>query len=112
MKKTQITLLFVMTWVVGIIQAQDSTHVITSAMCNSCKFRLETRLGKIKGIQKAELDVSSKNLLVFYDRKLISPQVIEAKVTEIGYDANGRPAKKSAYKRLPACCRKDYQGTH
>lgn len=94
------------------IYAQDTVLITTSAMCESCKNRLESRLNKVKGIQKAVLDVDTKQLSVTFDGKLISKDAIEVKVTEIGYDANGKQAKKSAYKRLPACCRKDYQGTH
>ncbi len=92
--------------------ASDTLIIKTSAQCESCKNRLESRLKKIHGIFSANLVIESKELSVVFDKALISPQDIETKVTEIGYDANGKEAKKAAYKRLPACCRKDYKGSH
>lgn len=94
------------------IQAQDTAKIKTSAMCESCKNRLESRLGKLAGISSVHLDIASKMLTVIYDPKDLNQEKLEEKITEIGYDANTKIAKKSAYKRLPACCRKDYQGTH
>lgn len=92
--------------------ASDSLVIVTSAQCESCKNRIETRLSKVKGILFSNLIIEKKELIVHYDKMIISPLEIEIKVTEIGYDANGKEAKKAAYKRLPACCRKDYKGTH
>jgi len=94
------------------LNAQDTVKINTSAQCESCKKRLESKLSKIKGISNVDLDVDSKVLTVIYDKKMITSNNIEDKVTEIGYDANNKPAKKAAYKRLPACCRKDYKGSH
>lgn len=93
-------------------QAQDTAVIKTSAMCNSCKNRLEARLEKVKGILSTNLEVESKLLTVIYDKSIIQLGIIEDKITEIGYDANKKMAKKAAYKRLPACCRKDYVGSH
>lgn len=93
-------------------RAGDTLSVKTSAQCESCKNRLETRLKKIKGIEAVSLNVENKLLTVVYASSIISKDAIEVKVTEIGYDANDLPAKKGAYKRLPQCCRKDYQGSH
>lgn len=94
------------------LYGSDTTRIRTSAQCESCENRIESRLRKVKGIQSADLHVESKVLTVVYNPSIISSAIIEDKVTEIGYDANGKPAKKAAYKRLPACCRKDYQGSH
>jgi periplasmic mercuric ion binding protein len=92
--------------------AQDTSRIKTSAMCHSCKNRIESRLAKQKGILSSDLDIESKLLTVVYTKSEWSLEKLEEKITEIGYDANGKPAKKAAYKRLPACCRKDYQGSH
>ena len=99
--------------IIGIhLKSQDTVRIFTSAQCESCKNRLESRLVKQKGVQSVDLDISSKVLTIIYQSSTISKEALEEKVTEIGYEANGRPAKKAAYKRLPLCCRKDYQGAH
>jgi periplasmic mercuric ion binding protein len=92
--------------------ALDTLVVQTSAQCEMCKARLENRIRKIAGIESATLNLSNKEFHIVYDKSLISPENIEIKITEIGYDANQKLAKKAAYKRLPACCRVDYQGEH
>ncbi len=90
----------------------DTTYIETSAQCYSCKYRIESRLHKVKGIISSMLNVDTKRLMVIYDKSIITVETIVTKVTEIGYDANGNPAKPAAYKRLPKCCRKDYKGSH
>ena len=92
--------------------ALDTLVVQASAQCEMCKARLENRMRKIAGIESATLNLSNKQFHIVYDKSLISRENIETKITEIGYDANQKPAKKAAYKRLPACCRVDYQGEH
>lgn len=92
--------------------AQDTTVIKTSAMCNSCKNRIESRLTKVKGLISFNLDVDKKLLTVVYDTSFIQIAAIEEEITKLGYDANLKTAKKAAYKRLPACCRKDYVGSH
>jgi len=94
------------------VLASDSLIVQTSAQCEMCKIRLEKRIKKINGILSADLNLGSKEFHIVYDSALISRDNIEIKITEIGYDANQKPAKKAAYKRLPACCRVDYKGEH
>ncbi len=94
------------------IFAQDTVTIKTSAMCNSCKNRIESRLTKVKGIINSELNVDSKLLTIIYDKAAIHIDAIEEEITKMGYDANLKTAKKAAYKRLPVCCRKDYKGSH
>lgn len=94
------------------IIAQDTAFIKTSAMCNSCKNRIESRMNKAKGIFNSDLNVDTKLLTIIYDKSIWTLATLEEKITEIGYDANTKIAKKAAYKRLPACCRKDYVGSH
>jgi copper chaperone CopZ len=108
--KMYLLFLFLMMSLVTV--ANDTTVIKTSAQCNSCKKRIETRLAKVKGIVSSSLHVETKELTVIYNKTDINLREIETKISEIGYDANGLEAKKAAYKRLPACCRKDYQGAH
>lgn len=77
----------------------------TSAECNECKERLETKLNYTKGIRFAELDVPSKKLTVEYKTKTISLTEIKTIISELGYDADELKANSDAYKALPECCK-------
>lgn len=110
--KVKILLLFTVLFISKSSVASDTVVIKTSAQCNSCKMRLESRMLNLKGVLSSHLNIESKELMVVYDKELVAIPEIESKVTEIGYDANYKAAKKAAYKRLPACCRKDYIGKH
>ena len=110
--KFKILILFTVLVISKTSVASDTVIIKTSAQCNSCKIRLESRMVNLKGVLSSNLNIESKELIVVYDKELVSTPEIENKVTEIGYDANNKVAKKAAYKRLPACCRKDYKGKH
>lgn len=94
------------------VSASDSAQIITSAQCSMCKNKVEKRLRKIKGIESVELNMDSKILHIIFDEKSIDLSKIEKLINQIGYDANDKPAIPSAYKRLPACCRKGSQANH
>lgn len=94
------------------IYSQDTLNILTSAQCESCKNRLESRMNKFKGVISSNLHIESKVFTVVIDTSLTNLNLVVQKVNDIGYDANGKQATKSAYKRLPECCRKEYKGTH
>ncbi|HMR43159.1 MAG TPA: heavy metal-associated domain-containing protein [Saprospiraceae bacterium] len=81
--------------------------ISTSAQCGMCKSAIEAGLGKVTGIRKAHLDVTTKKLKVTYDSKVIAPAEIRGRVAALGYDADDVPAEAAAYQNLPACCKKD-----
>ena len=78
----------------------------TSAQCEMCKDRIEKAMLKTKGILKAEVNESSKELTVAYDPKLIDEDKIKKAVSKVGYDAGDVKANPGAYKKLPKCCKK------
>ena len=76
----------------------------TSAECDMCKKRIEKEVSLMKGVKKAELDLTTKVLTVEYNPKKTSPEKIRQRISEIGYDADEVKANNRATKELPHCC--------
>jgi periplasmic mercuric ion binding protein len=85
----------------------ETLKIKTSAVCDMCKSRLEQGLAYEKGIKDVSLDVDTKVLTVNYAVGKTTPDEIRKKVSMLGYDADNVPADKTAYSKLPACCKKD-----
>jgi periplasmic mercuric ion binding protein len=90
------------------VSAQDTTSVKikTSAMCGSCKNRIEKKLKNETGVVSAVLDVDTKIATVVYKPSLTTPDKIRKAISSVGYDADNVAADPEAYKKLPACCQK------
>jgi copper chaperone CopZ len=72
--------------------------------CEMCKHRIESSIKNLPGIWSSYWDVSSKTLLVTYDRSKIKPSTIEKLVSEQGHDINLVSTSMDAYNKLPECC--------
>ncbi len=79
----------------------------TSAVCNMCKESIEKGLIYEKGIKDVTLDVDSKIATVKYRSDKTTPEIIKKFIASLGYDADEIPADKTAYQKLPSCCKKD-----
>ena len=95
----------------GIAEDKKATtsevKIKTSAVCEMCKSRIEKGLSKVAGIAKSDLEVKTKMVTVNYDPAKITPDDIRAAITKLGYDADDKQASKTAYDKLPKCCKKD-----
>ena len=69
-----------------------------------CKKRIEAEVGKMKGVKKATLDLTTKELTVEYNPKKTSPDKIRKVISDIGYDADEVKANNRSQKNLPHCC--------
>ena len=88
-------------------QAESKTAVVkikTSAECDMCKKRIENGIGVMKGVKKAELDLTTKVLTVEYNPKKISPDKIRTAISNLGYDADDIKANNRSQQNLPHCC--------
>jgi len=72
--------------------------------CEMCKYRIESSLKNQPGIWSSYWDVSSKTLIVTYDRSKIKPAMIEKLVSAEGHDINSVKASTEIYYKLPDCC--------
>ena len=90
----------------GILNAQDTLLIKTSAQCGSCKKLIEHDMKFEKGVESASLHVKSQMLTVVYDPEKTTPEKLRLAVTKIGYDADEMPADPKAYNKLNDCCKK------
>lgn len=93
----------------NVSQAEDKTSEVkikTSAVCDMCKTRIEKGLGKVSGVTKSDLDVDTKYVTVNFNPAKVTADEIKTAITKLGYDADDKPASKTAYDKLPKCCKK------
>ncbi len=79
----------------------------TSAQCEDCKERIESKLNYTKGIKYAELNLENKKVEVKFDSTKIQLDEIKTIINEIGYDADDFKASTENIEELPKCCQPD-----
>ncbi len=84
----------------------------TSAVCDGCKFRLESNVKKIDGVKSAVLNLGNKQMKVQFDNSLTNIEAIRQVISATGYDADDVKADPAALEKLPACCKPGYKGKH
>ena len=87
----------------------ETIKIKTSAICGSCKTRIEKGLSEAKGIKEAKLDLETKIVTVKYSPSATSPVEIRKAVSMLGYDADEVKADPKAYAKLPQCCKEESQ---
>jgi len=88
--------------------SKKQTAVIqTSAICESCKTRIETNLLEMKGVISADLNLTDKKVTVIYNPTKTSIDDIRKKISSIGYDADDVKRDETAFKNLPSCCKNE-----
>jgi cation transport ATPase len=85
----------------------DTIQIKTSAVCGMCKDRIEGTMAYEKGVKSSVLDVDTKVVTIVYNPSKTTPDKLRTTLSKLGYDADNVPAVKSAYDKLPACCKKD-----
>lgn len=89
-------------------QKKQSNEVITiqtTAECEQCKDRIESKLNFTKGIKYAQVDLETKKVKVKFNQQLIKKEEILQLLSKLGYDADELKADPAAYEALPACCK-------
>ena len=115
MKSIQLTLLALVGFVFSsLAQAKvvDKATISTpSIQCEMCKKKIETYLMRQNGIKAVKVDLKKKVVGVQWITDRTNIEEIKTMIANIGYDADDVAAEESAYKRLPACCKKPAEGT-
>lgn len=91
-------------------QTGDKTaelNIKSSVVCGMCKERVEAELIFEKGVKEVTVDLAKKEVKVEYNANKTTPEQIRTALSTIGYDADDVAADPKAYKKLPACCKKD-----
>jgi copper chaperone CopZ len=79
-------------------------QIQTSAQCDDCKERIETKLNYEKGVVYSELDLDTKKVEVKFNQKQTSEEQIRKAIAAIGYHADDVKADVTAQSALPECC--------
>jgi len=89
-----------------------TVSIKTSAVCESCKKRIEKAVLAVEGVEKASLNLGNKEIKVKYDPAKTSPEKIRSAVSGTGYDADDVKKNEQAYTKLPHCCQKTGECKH
>jgi copper chaperone CopZ len=66
----------------------DEIKIKTSSHCDMCKGKIEKGLLKVKGVEKADLNLETKVVTVNFDAKKTNPDALLKKVEKLGYTAS------------------------
>ncbi len=86
-------------------QKVATVTILTSAVCEDCKERIEKELNYTKGVVYSELDVATKLVTIKYKSKLITEQGLKQVISDLGYDAGDLKRNDVAFEKLPTCCK-------
>jgi copper chaperone CopZ len=84
---TAVSLLALLAFYVRIGATADSVAVLrtTGMTCGSCSDKISAALEREKGVAATEVDVAGGWVVVGYDTKTVTPELLEKKVRETGY---------------------------
>ena len=85
----------------------ETVRIKTSAICEMCQERIEKNLLLVKGVKDAHLNLDDKVVTVVFQPGKVSVEKIRQAIQKTGHDADGQPADRKPYNRLPDCCQKD-----
>lgn len=91
-------------------QKSQVVTIKTSAICGSCKARLEKVLKATDGVEEAQLNLNNKKVKIKYDPSKINPDKLRVVIANTGYDADELKKNEDAYGKLPHCCQKPMEG--
>ena len=86
------------------ISKLETLTVKTSAICESCKARIEKALKNVDGVQAAILNLNNKKIKIKYDASKTNPDQLRLAIANSGYDADDVKRNEEAFKHLPMCC--------
>tara|TARA_Y100001970_G_C13978576_1_gene721930 strand:- start:160 stop:495 length:336 start_codon:yes stop_codon:yes gene_type:complete len=91
----------------GVSNAKEANIALPTIMCGMCETNITNAFSDVEGLIKVSIDLEKKSGKVVYDADKISLAQIEEKIAYAGYKANNTLADKSAYDKLPRCCKVD-----
>jgi mercuric ion binding protein len=83
----------------------DTINIKTSAECDMCKAKLETEVGRTKGVKSVVVDLKTQIATVVYNGTKTDANKIRVVISNAGYDADDVKANNRAKNKLPECCR-------
>src|SRR6266542_3188742 len=74
---------------------REITFPVTGMTCASCVRRIERSLGKVEGVQEANVNLATEKAKVVFDPTLVGLPEITAAVEKAGYKVGGLPTPAS-----------------
>lgn len=87
-------------------QKNETVTIQTSAVCESCKARLEKKIKAIDGVEEAYLNLNNKKMKIKYNPAKTNAQALREVIVNTGYDADALKKNPEAFNKLPQCCQK------
>ena len=79
--------------------------------CDKCKDQIEFFISKTDGVTAIRVDLKRKTATVSWLTDRTNKEYIKTAIANLGFDADDIEAEEYAYKRLPACCKKQAAAT-
>jgi copper chaperone CopZ len=88
----------------------ETITIKTSAICGSCKKRIEKALLNTAGVEEAILNLNNKKVKVKFDPSVTNAAAIRQVIANTGYDADDVKKNEDAFNKLPECCQRPMEG--
>ncbi len=110
MKAITLTLLSFIAFVtVSVAQAKAVQKIVIktpTVQCEMCKTRIENYFKREPGISVIDVNYKKKTTTVTFLTDRNNIEQIKTAIANAGYDADDITADETAYKKLPACCKR------
>ena len=73
--------------------------------CEMCKKRIQKTMMGLRGINSADWNIESQQLLVSFDPEIVSVEDMKKALAKVGHDTEEFRATDKAYKKLHSCCK-------
>ncbi|MCX6200263.1 MAG: heavy metal-associated domain-containing protein [Bacteroidetes bacterium] len=87
-------------------QKSQTVTIQTSAICETCKARLEKKLKAVDGVEEAMLNLNNKKIKIKFDPTKTNAIALREIIASTGYDADALKKNAEAFEKLPQCCQK------
>ena len=91
-------------------QKSEVATIKTSAICGSCKKRIEKVLLATPGVEEALLNLNNKKVKVKFDASKTTVAQLRQIIADTGYDADDVKKNEAAFNKLPECCQRPMEG--
>lgn len=88
----------------------ETVTIKTSAICGSCKARIEKVVKATAGVEEALLNLNNKKLKIKFNPQVTNADKLREVISAAGYDADAVKKNETAFEKLPACCQKPMEG--
>lgn len=92
------------------VKKSEIATIKTSAICGSCKKRIEKVLLATPGVEEAILNLNTKRVKVKFESSKVTVVQLRQVIADTGYDADEVKKNEEAFNKLPECCQRPMEG--